>query len=132
MFRRVVWTLLILFISTASHAQRPSLTAKWVNQRNSEMTITSVDAQGLVTGTYINKASGFGCQNTSYPLTGWTDGVRMAISVRWKNATDDCNSITSWIGSLEGDVLKLQWKIVYIDEQGKPAFKDGADDFSRQ
>jgi len=43
----------------------------WNNQSGSTLIINSIDSTGLITGTYVNRAPGYGCQNIPYPVTVW-------------------------------------------------------------
>ncbi|HYO15384.1 MAG TPA: avidin/streptavidin family protein, partial [Thermoanaerobaculia bacterium] len=43
----------------------------WTNQSASTLYIEDVDSEGLITGFYINRAAGFSCIGTPYPVTGW-------------------------------------------------------------
>ena len=45
--------------------------SSWVNTEGSILTISAIDSAGQITGSYVNKASGWNCQNIVYPVTGW-------------------------------------------------------------
>ncbi|MDJ0626973.1 MAG: avidin/streptavidin family protein [Rhodobacter sp.] len=117
-----------------SHASDPGMalaasTSSWQNQSGSTATFSftpSVDQPGvyLVSGTYINRASGTGCQNTPYPLSGYyySGNFAMSFSVAWSNTTANCQSITGWTGYFasvgSGYELRTDWNLVYINSGG--------------
>ena len=105
------------FISEA-HAQLAAGTS-WVNQRGSVLTITSVGADGQLGGQYVNSAAGFGCQGTPYPVVGWVLGNTIGWSVKWSNASENCNSVTVWGGIISATgAIQTQWVLAYTDAQG--------------
>ena len=86
----------------------------WQNQNGSTLTIDSVDpATGQMTGSYINNASGYSCQGTPYPITGYVYDNHIGWVVRWSNASEDCQAITSWTGYYASEVITTDWNLVY-------------------
>ena len=114
-----------------ANAQPPSVTGTWVNDHGSVLVIQSIGANGSVTGTYANNAAGYKCAGVAFPLVGWMDGQRISYTVLWKNASVDCNSITSWTGYFNAGRLGVEW-VVTFDEYGAPTIRTGSDSYTRQ
>jgi Avidin family len=104
----------------------------WQNESGSTMLI-DVDTLGNVTGSYVNRASGTGCQFSPYPISGRINGNFIAFSVSWENQTANCHSVTAWAGFAAETgttaTLKTRWNIAY---QGltRPAIAQGEDTFT--
>ena len=114
-----------------AQAIQPNTT--WKNNRGSELTISAVDTTGKLTGTYVNRAAGFQCQNTPYPVIGWIEDDKISFSVRWKSVAMDCKSITSWTGYLSGNRIISDWDLVYTDTgENRPMLYRGTDYFTKQ
>ncbi|UCI06277.1 avidin/streptavidin family protein [Mesorhizobium sp. B1-1-8] len=112
--RLVALTFIFLFgLATAVSAQSLQPGTSWVNEGGSEFTISAVGADGALSGTYVNKVSGFDCQNEPMAVNGWVDGNLISFSVRWKNANKDCASITTWTGYYASNKLYTDWDLVY-------------------
>lgn len=75
----------------------------WTNEDGSVLYIWKMDPNGMIYGNYINHAKDCGCKNISYQLTGWVIGTAISFSVKWDNAIESCNSLTSWTGFLNDD-----------------------------
>ena len=105
----------------------------WQNEAGSTMSLT-VDADGAVTGTYVNRASGTGCQFSPYPIIGQVNGDFIAFVVAWDNSTANCNSVTAWSGYVltTGSAAQIQtrWNIAY-QGSSKPAIAQGQDTFTQ-
>lgn len=68
-------------ISSPSHAAgHIQAMSAWTNQSGSTLYINSIASNGQLTGTYINRAAGYGCQNTPYPVTGWIYGSAITFT----------------------------------------------------
>ncbi|MTI00050.1 hypothetical protein E1297_29025 [Roseibium sp. RKSG952] len=106
----------------------------WVNQSGSSMTI-SVSRTADVTGQYINRAAGTGCQNTPYQIAGRVDGDFIAFTVAWNNGTENCNSVTGWAGYAQASSGNIEivtnWNLAYQGPSG-PAIQQGNDTFIYQ
>lgn len=106
----------------------------WVNQSGSTMTIT-VSPSAEVTGQYINRAAGTGCQNSPYQISGRVNGNFISFSVAWNNGTANCNSVTGWSGYARSSASDLQivtdWNLAYQGSSG-PAIEAGSDTFTYQ
>ncbi len=104
----------------------------WQNQSGSTMTI-NIDTSGNVTGHYINRASGTGCQGTPYVLNGRVNGNFIAFSVAWSNATANCNSVTGWAGYAQavGSNVEIvtNWNLAYQGGSGSQ-IGQGSDTFT--
>ena len=83
----------------------------WDNQSGSTLTISSISSSGLITGTYTNRESGYGCQNIAYPVTGWAYGTAITFNTIWQNASESCNSITAWTGFLYQGKMSTLWSL---------------------
>jgi hypothetical protein len=57
----------------------------------------------VVSGVYVNNASGFLCKGTAYPLNGiyYANTQTISFSVAWSNANEDCQSVTGWTGYIK-------------------------------
>lgn len=106
-----------------AHAQNIMPNTEWKNDRGSDLTITAITADGALTGTYVNRAAGFKCKNTTYPVSGYVYGDKIVFSVRWKNASEDCASLTSWAGYLSAGRIVADWILVYTDSGLKHPFQ---------
>jgi Avidin family len=78
----------------------------WQNQRGSTLEIFSA---GNVSGVFINRASGFQCQNIPYPVTGTSTASTVVFTVNFVQ----CNSQTTWRGSVRGIKMFTQWVLTY-------------------
>jgi hypothetical protein len=112
-------------------AQSPSVIGTWANDHGSVLVIASVGPDGSVTGTYANNALGYKCAGIAFPLVGWMDGPRISYTVRWKNASVDCASITSWTGYFNDARLGVEWVLTY-EENGASRVRIGSDSYRRQ
>jgi hypothetical protein len=108
-----VVALLAAMPARAQQQPQAQVVGAWTNQSGSTLYIDSVAPGGMVTGRYINRAAGFACQNTAYPVTGWLNGTAITFSVIWTNSTQSCNSVTGWTGSfdLSFTTLSTNWVI---------------------
>lgn len=114
-----------------ANAQSASVTGTWANDHGSVLVIQSIGPDGKVTGTYSNNAAGYKCAGVAFPLVGWMDGQRISYTVLWKNASVDCNSITSWTGYFNQGRLGVEW-VVTFDEYGAPTVRTGSDSYTKQ
>ncbi len=125
--------LVLAFASLAqpAGAQSPPVTGTWTNDHGSVLVIQSVGADGSVTGTYASNAPGYKCAGIAFPLLGWMDGPRISYTVRWKNASVDCASITSWTGYFNEGRLGVEWVLSY-EENGGSKVRVGSDSYRRR
>lgn len=112
----------------AGFAQSFQASSTWTNQVGSTLTIEAITPNGAFTGTYVNQAGDIACRSSPYRANGWIDGQKIAFSVRWTNATANCQGITSWSGFIGPKGLLTQWTIVHY-KKGEPAFTSGKDIF---
>ncbi|MET0942690.1 MAG: avidin/streptavidin family protein [Mesorhizobium sp.] len=109
-----------------------SASSTWQNQSGSTMMI-SIDSFGNVSGQYINRAAGTGCQGSPYLLAGRITGNFISFSVAWNNATENCNSVTGWAGyaSVNGNKLEIitDWNLAY-QGASSPMIEQGSDTFA--
>ena len=133
--KHTIITIIMLFLSftvVAKESGSSSLTAlsAWTNQSGSTLYINTIDSSGLLTGTFINRAAGYGCQNISYPVTGWVYGTAITFTTIWKSTTESCNSITAWTGFYYQGKITTVWQLTINNStsmsqiiQGKDVFK---------
>ncbi|WP_289294798.1 avidin/streptavidin family protein [uncultured Reyranella sp.] len=112
-------------------AQSPSVVGTWANDHGSVLVVASVGPDGSLSGTYANNAPGYKCAGIAFPLVGWMDGPRISYTVRWKNASIDCASITSWTGYFNDGRLGVEWVLTY-EENGATRVRIGSDSYRRQ
>lgn len=117
--------------ATQASAQSPSVTGTWVNDHGSTLVIHSIGADGSVTGTYANNAPGYKCAGVAFPIVGWMDGARISYTVRWRNASVDCASITSWTGYVNEGRLGVEWVLAF-EEYRASRIRTGSDSCTRR
>lgn len=127
-----VITAALFSISVHADSNQPaSLKAlsAWTNQSGSTLYIDSVGSDGLLTGTYINRAAGYGCQNISYPVTGWVYGTAITFNTVWKSTTQSCNSITAWTGFYYKGAISTLWQLSVNGSSSTSQILQGSDTF---
>jgi Avidin family len=102
----------------------------WTNQSGSTLYIDAVSPDGQITGHYINRAQGFGCQNIVYPATGWVYGSSITFTVKWQSTTQSCNSITSWTGFFNAGKIDTLWQLVINGSTNTSQIRKGSDVFT--
>lgn len=137
MFRPHPRLIPVVIVLLSCLAILPALEAQestWQNQSGSTLSIEDVDSEGLITGYYINRASGFGCQNTPYPVTGWVlPGTNtITFTVKWENTTQNCQSLTAWTGffSADGQTITTLWQLVVNGTTSTGQILKGSDTFT--
>ncbi len=103
----------------------------WTNQSGSTLYIDSIDTSGKLTGHYINRAAGYGCQNIAYPVTGWVYGTAITFTTLWQSSTVSCNSITAWTGFLYQGQINTQWQLVINGSTSPQQIVKGSDLFTQ-
>ncbi len=131
---RMLAALAILCLSVMRPAWSAEVQAgsTWVNQRGSTVTFTGVGPNGLLAGYYINRAAGFGCQNTQYPVTGWAYESDIVFTVIWNNSTQNCHSITAWTGFFTSTGFSTLWQLVQTGTTDPSQILQGSDTFMPQ
>lgn len=124
-----------LFLSNTLFANEKQLSVQslsaWTNQDGSTLYIDSVNpTTNQITGHYINRAAGYGCQNIKYPVTGWVYGTAITFQTIWQSTTQSCNSITSWTGFLYQDQIFTLWQLVINGSTNTGQIVQGKDTFS--
>ena len=112
-------------------AQTSAVTGTWANDHGSVLVIKSVGPDGGIVGTYANNTPGYKCAGVAFPVVGWMDGQRISYTVRWKNASVDCASITSWTGYVNEGCLGVEWGLAF-EEHGGPRIRTGSDSYTRR
>lgn len=130
-FITVVITLLFSISTYADSNQSTSLQAlsAWTNQDGSTLYIDTIGSDGLLTGTYINRAQGYGCQNISYPVTGWVYGTAITFNTIWQSTTESCNSITAWTGFYYQGKISTLWQLTINGSTSTSQILQGSDTF---
>jgi hypothetical protein len=102
----------------------------WKNQYDSTLNIKQINNDGKLTGTFINRAEGYPCQNIPYPITGWVYDNVISFTTKWENVEESCHSITSWTGFFDSNSFRILTKWNLVDNQGH--LKEGTDIFNGQ
>ena len=106
-----IFTLLVSLGTYADQSSSIPAPSVWENKSGSTLQIDSIASDGLMTGSYINRAAGYGCQNISYPVTGWADGTALTFNTLWESIAESCNSITAWAGLLDQGQISSLWNL---------------------
>lgn len=125
---------ILVCLTSAAHAganNQIQALSVWTNQSGSVLYINSVDPNGKLTGTYINRAAGYLCKNIPYPVTGWVYGTAITFTTKWQSSTESCNSITAWTGFLYKDQIQTLWQLVINDSSSTSQILKGSDTFKR-
>lgn len=135
--KRIAFAFLFMLISGFAHSDEiksnsiPALSAlsAWTNQDGSTLYIDTVGTNGLITGTYINRASGYQCKNISYPVTGWVYGTAITFTTIWESTTESCNSITAWTGFYYQGQISTLWQLTINGSTSTSQIMTGSDVF---
>jgi hypothetical protein len=102
-----------LFAGEAT-AQSQAIVApsEWQNQAGSLLRIDAIDGSGKLSGSYVNRAAGFRCQNIAYAVSGVVYGNAVAFTVKWANEQASCGSVTTWAGYLADGALHTRWLLI--------------------
>jgi len=104
--------------------------SEWQNQGGSSLLIKSIDSDGRMTGSYINRHAGYPqCQNTEFPLTGWVYETSISFTTKWLNSTAKCVSITSWTGTFVNGKILSKWYLVINGMPDIDKFYSGTGEF---
>ena len=137
LFLAVLFSALItLLASVSAIAEKDETTSispktQWINQLGSTLTITSIDSTGLLTGSYVNRAAGYPCKDTDYPVTGWVDGTAIVFNTLWINSTESCHSITAWTGFYYNNEISTLWQLVADGTTSTSQISTGSDTFTQ-
>lgn len=116
-------------IAAAEEAAALTALSSWTNQNGSTLYIDNIGSNGQLTGTYINRAPGYRCQNIPYPVTGWVYGTAITFTVNWKSSVESCNSISAWTGFLYQGQIQTLWQLVLNDSSSTSQIEKGTDTF---
>ena len=103
----------------------------WKNQDGSLLYIENIDSEGQITGIYINWASGYNCQGTPYPVTGWVYGTAITFTVKWENTEENCQSLTAWTGFYADNQITTFWELVEEGTTSTDQILQGEDVFTQ-
>lgn len=120
----------VIPIASADKGNELQALSAWTNQSGSTLFIDSIGADGKLTGTYVNRASGYQCQNSSYPVTGWVYGTAITFTTLWRNSTESCNSITAWTGFYFQGQIQTLWQFVVNGSSNTNQIIKGEDIFT--
>jgi hypothetical protein len=129
LFSILVVSLLFSIVSYADLGVGIPTPSAWDNQSGSTLTINSIDSTGLITGTYINRAPGYDCQNITYPVTGWAYGTAITFNTIWQSESESCNSITAWTGFLYSGKMSTLWSLTVNGSSSTSQIVRGNDTF---
>jgi len=116
MVRRLLVAFLVLAASASlALAQGRIGPSNWKSQRGSELSITEVDGGGKLAGKFVNRAADFPCPNETFDIVGQATLTRITFTVTWKNATANCNAITTWVGLIGKSTLATTFQHAYLD-----------------
>ena len=121
---------LLFSAGCASEPQGLQALSSWTNQSGSTLTINSIDQNGLLSGTYINREQGYGCQNIAYPVTGWVYGTAITFTTLWQSSSESCNSITAWTGFYYQGAISTLWQLSVNGSSSTSQIIQGSDTFS--
>lgn len=127
-FITVVVTVLFSISAYADNKPLQALSA-WTNQSGSTLYIDTIGRDGLLTGTYINRAPGYACQNISYPVTGWVYGTAITFNTIWQSNIESCNSITAWTGFYYQGAISTLWQLTVNGSTSTSEILKGRDTF---
>lgn len=85
----------------------------------------------LITGSYINRAADYSCQNISYPVTGWAYGAALTFNTLWESASESCNSITALTGFLNQGQISTLWNLTINGSSITSQIVQGSDTFKQ-
>lgn len=135
-FRSVIGAIVALGVlwSTPSYsAEVLTAGSSWVNELGSVLTITNVDGNGLMTGTYVTNvgcSAGTPQQMTGFFYPGASSGGAITFSVYFQN----CLSVTSWSGQYDSTDGSFQ-TLWYLTSASPPVWNGiaaGTDMFTPQ
>lgn len=121
---------IVIPVASADKGNELQALSAWTNQSGSTLFIDSISANGQLTGTYVNRAPGYQCQNSPYPVTGWVYGTAITFTTIWKNSSESCNSITAWTGFYYQGQIKTLWQLVINGSTNTNQIIQGEDTFS--
>jgi Avidin family len=119
----------LLWLSAAMPAKAQPYT--WTNQYGSVLTVTQIDSNGEMTGTYTNNAAGSCDVGQPQGMTGWYvsggNGYAISFAVNWQG----CNSTTVWTGQVRNDGgFQALWLLSLAAPVAWNGISAGADNFT--
>ncbi len=105
--RKLLLAFIVLLASqTLANADPLPAPSFWQNQRTSTLQIFTA---GNISGVFINQAQGFQCQGIPYPVTGTSTASGVVFTVNFVQ----CNSQTTWRGTVRGNQMSTTWLLTY-------------------
>ncbi len=109
-------------------AQTLPAPSTWKNARGSVLTISGVDSEGKVTGTFVNNAPGTQCIGRPYEATGKVSAGRVRLAVVFT----ECRTVTVWRGRVAGTQFPTRFEAAYPTQNGRIEIWRGRDNFVKQ
>jgi hypothetical protein len=134
MMKLAVTVAILAAAALAPARAQTSVTAgsSWVNELGSVLTINSVAANGLMTGTYTTNV---GCSaGTPQPMTGWYYGGNAGGAITFSVYWNGCNSVTSWSGqyNINNGNFQALWHLTLAAAPAWNGIYAGTDSFTPQ
>ena len=114
-----------VFAQTASTPPAPSI---WKNQSNSILEIESIDAKGVIRGSFTNHKPNTECIGVAYPVEGrlLPNGLFFAVTF------PPCFTVTTWQGTFSGNTIQTNYTYDYVDgSTGNMTPVTGSDTFTQ-
>lgn len=129
LFSILAITLVFISATYADSITSIPVPSAWHNKGGSTLTINAIDSTGKISGSYINRATGYSCQDIAYPVTGWAYGTAITFTTIWQSAAESCNSITAWTGFLYKGEISTLWSLSINGSTSTAQIVRGTDTF---
>ena len=114
--------MLCLLVSAPVLADETLVPSVWENQSGSVLYLDTIDEDGRISGRYVNGATGYRCQEIEYAVEGRIFEPLVTFHVAWIAEAETCHTITSWTGTIDGDVIETEWSLVRWGDEGLGRF----------
>jgi hypothetical protein len=112
----------------AQGASTPPAPSIWINQSNSILEIESIDANGVIRGSFTNHKQGTECLAVAYPVEGHVLASGLFFAVTFP----PCFTVTTWQGTFSGNVIQTNYTYDYPDwSTGNMTPATGSDVFTK-
>jgi hypothetical protein len=114
---------------TSSFAQTaPPAPSIWKNQSNSILEIESVDASGVIKGSFTNHKVNTDCLGVAYPVEGHILPTGLFFAVTFP----PCFTVATWQGTFSGNTIQTNYMYDYVDgTTGNMTPVSGSDTFTQ-
>jgi hypothetical protein len=114
--KKMMLAVAVLFATASNAFAQLKAPSTWTNEGNSVLTITAIDADGKIHGTFVNHKAGYGCQGTPYTVKGNSGpATRPYFTVTFT----ECSTVTIWHFKVQGKKMKAPWTLQYVGSDGK-------------